>query len=87
MDVEFKKDIANGTTIASDGITHIVDENKKMTVFHLSVTETYIFDEEDPHMEAHLLDCVLRDLDRLKDELEKLRGNRSSRNHSEEPVL
>lgn len=87
MDVEFKKDFAYGTTVQSDGVTNIVDETKQRGVLHFSLNETYIFDEKDPDADAHLLDCILRDLDRLKEELEKLRGKRSNKEPSEEIEL
>lgn len=85
MDVEFKPDFAFGTTVADDGVTHLIDETRPKPVYHFSLTETYIFDADDPEIELKLLNRVLSDLDRVKDTLIGLKNKRiSQKDHQEQ---
>lgn len=84
MDVEFKPDFSYGTTVADDGITHIIDETKPKPVYHFSLTETYIFDAGEPEIELKLINRVLRDLDRVKDTLIEIRDKRTPTKNEQE---
>lgn len=73
------------------GKTYIVDESARKTVYHFSLAETYIFDEDDPSLDITLIDRILTDLDRVKSTLEELKADRISgrrtQEQSDEPEL
>lgn len=70
MDMKLTPVKYNRTVVQPDGITNIVDTEHDYTGYQLSITEMYFKEDK-----REVVECVVRDLDRLKDRILEILNN------------
>lgn len=70
MDMKLTPVKYNRTVVQPDGITNIVDTEYDYTGYQLSITEMYFKEDK-----REVAECVVRDLDRLKDRILEILNN------------
>lgn len=79
MDLRIIPTFYHKTTVGSDGITHTPDISKEYPAYEIEITEVYLVDND-----SELLNCLLRDLDRLKETLLDIKKKREIDNKNNE---
>lgn len=79
MDMNLKPVTYNKTILQEDGITHIVDTSKDYTAYELTITERYCREDK-----REVVECVIKDLDRLKEKLIEILAQDKRKNEERE---